>query len=48
MDKPIPLWFVILTIFVLVAGSFVIYLWLKSLIIKDNDDNIKRSFDIKQ
>ena len=48
MDKPIPLWVVFLTIFVLVGGSFIIYLWLKSLIIKDSDDNIKKSFDIKQ
>ena len=48
MDKPISIWFVFFTIFVLVGGSFVIYLWLKSLIIKDSDDNIKKSFDIKQ
>ena len=48
MDKPIPLWLVFFTVFVLIAGSFIIYLWLKSLIIKDSDDNIKRSFDIKQ
>jgi len=48
MDKPIPLWFVIFTVFVLVGGSYIIYLWLKSLIIKDSDDNIKRSIDIKQ
>ena len=48
MDKPIPFWFVIFTVFVLVGGSLIIYLWLKSLIIKDSDDNIKRSIDIKQ
>jgi len=48
MDKPISIWFVFFTIFVLVGGSFVIYLWLKSLIIKDSDDNIKRGFEIKQ
>ena len=47
MDKPIPLWFVIFTVFVLVGGSYIIYLWLKSLIIKDSDDNVKRSIEIK-
>jgi len=48
MDKPVSIWFVFCTIFVLIAGSFIIYLWLKSLIIKDSDDNIKKSFDIKK
>ncbi len=48
MDKPVPFWFIIFSIIVLVAGSYIIYLWLKSLIIKDSDDNIERSIDIKQ
>ncbi len=48
MDKPVPSWFIFFTIFVLVGGSYIIYLWLKSLIIKDSDDNSKRSIDIKQ
>ena len=39
MDKPIPLWLIVLTIIVLVGGSFIIYLWLKNIIIKDSDDN---------
>jgi uncharacterized membrane protein len=39
MDKPIPFWLVVLTIIVLVGGSFIIYLWLKNIIIKDSDDN---------
>jgi len=48
MDKPISFSVILITIFVLVGVSLLIYLWLKSLIIKDSDDNIKRSFDIKQ
>jgi len=39
MDKPIPFWLVVLTIIVVVGGSFIIYLWLKNIIIKDSDDN---------
>jgi hypothetical protein len=39
MDKPIPFWLVIVTIIFLVGGSFLIYLWLKNIIIKDSDDN---------
>ncbi len=48
MDKPVPLWVIVLTIVILVSVSFGIYFWLKSLIVKDNDDNTKRSFEIKQ
>ncbi|NPA88173.1 glutamyl-tRNA amidotransferase [Caminibacter pacificus] len=41
MDKPVPFWFVLFTIIVLVGGSYLIYLWLKSLKIdiKDENDN---------
>ncbi|MEO1959251.1 MAG: glutamyl-tRNA amidotransferase [Nautiliaceae bacterium] len=39
MDK-VPFWFIVLSVVVLVGGSFLIYLWLKSLIPrKDSDDN---------
>jgi len=31
MDKPIPFWLIILTVIVLVGGSFLIYLWLKNI-----------------
>ena len=31
MDKPIPFWFILLTVVILVGGSFLIYLWLKNL-----------------
>jgi len=31
MDKPVPFWFIVFTIIVLVSGSFLIYLWLKNL-----------------
>ena len=48
MDKPIPFEVVLTTIIILITISFLIYLWLKSLVVKDSDDNIKRSFDIKQ
>jgi len=47
MDKPIPLWVVFFTIFVLVGISYLIYLMLEN-IKKDIDDNTKRSFKIKQ
>jgi hypothetical protein len=43
MDKPVPSWLVLITVFILVGGSFIIYLWLKNLTLKDSDDNIKRS-----
>ncbi|GAB6045009.1 hypothetical protein JCM11957_06070 [Caminibacter profundus] len=51
MDKPISFGFIALTVVVLIGGSFLIYLWLKSLKLdtkidsdkKDNNDNIKRS-----
>jgi len=39
MDKPIPFWLIVITIIILVGGSFIIYLWLKNIIIKDSDDN---------
>jgi len=48
MDKPIPFWIILVTIVILVSISFLVYFWLKSLIIKDENDNIKRSFTIKQ
>jgi len=48
VDKPIPFEVVLTTIIILITISFLIYLWLKSLVVKDSDDNIKRSFDIKQ
>ncbi len=35
MDKPIPLWLELLTAFALVFISFLIYLWLKNINIKD-------------
>ncbi|EDM23084.1 glutamyl-tRNA amidotransferase [Caminibacter mediatlanticus TB-2] len=31
MDKPIPFWFILLTVILLVGSSFLIYLWLKNL-----------------
>ena len=31
MDKPVPFWFIILTIIIIVGGSFLIYKWLKGL-----------------
>jgi len=31
MDKPIPFWLIILTVIVLVGGSFLIYLWFKNI-----------------
>jgi len=40
MDKPVSLWFVFFTIFVLVGGSYLIYLWLKNITkIKDDNDS---------
>jgi len=48
MDKPVSFWFILVTIVVLISISVGIYLWLKSLIIKDENDNIERSFTIKQ
>jgi hypothetical protein len=41
MDKPVPFWLIIITVIILVGGSFIIYLWLKSLKIdiKDKNDN---------
>ncbi|WP_456469736.1 glutamyl-tRNA amidotransferase [Caminibacter sp.] len=31
MDKPVPFWLIILTVLILVGGSYLIYLWLKSI-----------------
>jgi hypothetical protein len=31
MDKPIPFWFIVLTIIILVGTSFIIYKWLENL-----------------
>jgi hypothetical protein len=31
MDKPVPFWFIILNIVVIIIVSFLIYKWLKSL-----------------
>ncbi len=43
MDKPVPFSIIFISAFILLSVSLVVYVWLKSLIIKDNDDNIKRS-----
>jgi len=49
MDKPVPSWLIVLTIIILIAVSFGIYLWLKSINIEntkkeDNEfNNIKKS-----
>ncbi len=43
MDKPVPFSFIVGSVIILVGVSFIIYFWLKSLIIKDDNDNIKRS-----
>jgi len=42
-DKPVPFWVILITIIVLITVSVGIYLWLKSLIIKDENDNIEKS-----
>ena len=39
MDKPVPFWFILFTIAILVGGSYIIYLWLKNLTLKYSDDN---------
>ncbi len=43
MDKPVSFETIIVTVIVLTLISLSLYLGLKSLIIKDDNDNIKRS-----
>ncbi len=43
MDKPIPFSIILISAFILLIVSLIVYIWLKSLIIKDSDDNIERS-----
>ncbi|WP_459978781.1 glutamyl-tRNA amidotransferase [Nautilia lithotrophica] len=31
MDKPVPFWFIILNIIIIVAISYIVYRWLKSI-----------------
>jgi hypothetical protein len=31
MDKPVPFWLIVLTIIILVGGSYIIYKWLETL-----------------
>ena len=39
MDKPVPFWFILFTIVLLIGGSFLIYKWLENIKIKDENDN---------
>ncbi len=43
MDKPISFSIILISAFILLIVSLIVYIWLKSLIIKDSDDNIERS-----
>ncbi len=43
MAKPIPFSIILISAFILLIVSLIVYIWLKSLIIKDSDDNIERS-----
>jgi hypothetical protein len=39
MDKPVPFWFILFTIVLLIGSSFLIYKWFENIKIKDENDN---------